>query len=312
MKSQLPHLRVRTADGGLVARDGIVICFFLNHSHGEIAHEVWRSLQAYLLGTPPQSLNWYPDLEGDWQPLNEDAWTHLREQVLENRYPASCSIDLEETCADVGGYNFEYRGRWLDAPLFRDQNSTCAVAFTLPTEYLVEHGPSHVRALALDLSRELPFSFGYASFSLVAPRGQWFMNCREARELRDRYRGLDIYKQGETSAHIGTRARGAYWLTFLGQPLLGQLGGLESLRQRLSFTDVSVSPLPPLEDERVLITLGEWPEVIDTERDEHPSPQLLALGRLLEPFLHEERSNWFSFLGQDREEMHRWTRRFCP
>jgi hypothetical protein len=257
-------------------------------------------------------LNWYVDHNGDFQPLDDKGWRFTREEMLDCRWPASCRADLEEHCDDVGGYNFEYEGLWLDAPLFYDQDATCAVTFTLPTEYLVEHGPAQVRSLALELARELPFSFGYASFALVAPSGQWFMAHPKVRELRDRYPGLDIYRLGETSQHIGTNARGAYWLTFLGLPLLGRLGGLEVLRRRLPFPDVSLHTLPPLEGERVLVTLGEWPQAIDTHRQERPSPQLLALADLLCPFLHEERSSWFYVPRMDPDDMRQWTRRFCP
>lgn len=312
MKERLPILRVQTDRGYPVARDGIVICFFMHRSHGEVAHALWRALQTYRRAILPQALNWYADDNGDWQPLDDKGWAHIREEMLDRRWPAACGVDLEEHCDAPSGYNFEYNGLWLDAPLFYDQDTTCAVTFTLPTEYLVEHSPAHVRALALELARELPFSFGYASFALVAPDGRWFAAHRTVRELRDRYPGLDIYKLRETSKNIGTNARGAYWLTFLGLPLLGRLGGLEVLRRRLAFPEVSFQTLPPLEGERVLVTLSEWPEAIDTEQHERPSPQLLALGHLLEPHLHEERSNWFFFLNNDRQDMRRWIRRFCP
>ena len=313
MKRHLPILRVRTDYGDLVGRDGIVICFFMHRSHGEVAHAIWRALQTYRHAIPPQALAWYPDYNGDYQPLDDKGWKSIREELLDCRWPAFSGVDLEEHCDDVGGYNFEYNGRWLDGVGFMyDEDPTCAVTFTLPTEYLVEHGPAQVRSLALELARELPFSFGYASFALVAPSGHWFAAHRTVRELRDRYPGLDIYRLGETSQHIGTNARGAYWLTFLGLPLLGRLGGLEVLRRRLSFPDVSLHTLPPLEGERVLVTLGEWPQAFDTEQQERPPPQFHALAHLLEPFLHEERSNWFYFLKKDPEDMRRWTRRFCP
>jgi hypothetical protein len=313
MSKHLPILRVRTDRGYPVARDGIVICFFMHRSHGEVARAVWQALQTYRHAIPPQALSWYPDANGDWQPLDEKGWRFVREDVLDRRWPRPCSAELAEHCDDVGGYNFEYTGRWLDDTRFMfDEDPTCAVTFTLPTEYMVEHGPTHVRALALELARELPFSFGYASFALIAPDGQWLAAPSTVGTLRDRYPGLDIYKLRETSKNIGTNARGAYWLTFLGLPLLGRLGGLEVLRRRLPFPEVSLQTLPPLEGERVLVTLGEWPEAIDTEQQERPSPQLLALGHLLEPYLHEERSNWFYFLNNDRQDMRRWIRRFCP
>jgi hypothetical protein len=313
MKEQLPSLRVRTEYGDLLARDGIVICFFMHRSHGDVIRAVWQALRKYLRAIPPQSLNWYVDLSGDYQPLDDKGWEHIREKMLDREWPIPCSVNLEEHCDAAGGYNFEYEGRWLDEPLFMyDVDPTCAVIFTLPTEYLAEHGPTHVRALALELARELPFSFGYVSFALVSPGGRWYAARRTVLELRDRYPGLDIYKLGETSQHLGTRARGAYWLTFLGLPLLGRLGGLDVLRRRLSFPEVSLQTLPPLEGERVLVSLGEWPEPIDTTQQERPSPQLLALAGLLDPFLHEERSNWFLFLKHDPEDMRRWIHRFCP
>jgi hypothetical protein len=297
----------------MVARDGIVICFFMHRSHGEVIHAVWQALQTYRRAIPPQALGWYPDLNGDFQPLDAKGWEHIRTKMLERRWPVPCNVELDEHCDTTGGYNFEYVGRWLDGLRFMyDEDPTCAVTFTLPTEYLVEHGPVQVRSLALELARELPFSFGYASFALVAPSGQWFAAHPTVRELRDRYPGLDIYRLGETSQHIGTNARGAYWLTFLGLPLLGRLGGIEVLRRRLAFPDVSLHTLPPLEGERVLVTLSEWPQAIDTQQQERPSPQLLALADLLCPFFHEERSNWFYFLNNDREDMCRWIRRFCP
>jgi hypothetical protein len=161
-----------------------------------------------------------------------------------------------------------------------------------------------MRALALEFARELPLSFGYASLAFVCPRGRWYVARRELVTLLSRYLGLDLYYLDDTSMVIGPRARGAYWLTFIGQPLLGQLGGIEALRHKLSFPEVC---LEPLEAERLLLSLGEWPEAIDTEK-KVSLPQYRALAHLLEPFLYEERTGWFS---QDPESMRRWLRRLC-
>jgi hypothetical protein len=311
MKERIPAIRVRADNGLLVARDGLIICFFMRRTHEEVAPAVWRALQTYLRAIPPHSVSWNVAHEGGVLPLDEECWKHIREEMLERPCRVSRTVQLQELRDGAGGYNFAYYGRRLDAPLFvRDENSTCAVSFTLPTEYLGEHGPAHVRTLALELARELPFSFGYASLALVAPTLDWYAARRTVRELRDRYPGLDVYNLEQTSRVLGTRARGAYWLTFLGQPLLGQLGGLESLRQRLPLPDISFQTL---EAERVLLSLGEWPEAIDTEV-EGPPPQLRALAQVLEPFLYEEEvTSWF--IQDDLEgmkDMRRWIRRFCP
>jgi hypothetical protein len=253
----------------VVARDGVVLCFFMRRSHGEAASSVWRALEIYRRAIPPGALGWYTHPEGDILPLDDKGWEHTRKKMLERPWPAACNVELQADSSEAGSYNFEYRGRKLDAPIFsHDEDSTSGVAFSFPTEYLLEHGPAQVRALALELAGGLPFSFGYASLAAVSPHGLWYAARRELLPLLSRYLGLDFYHLDETSRLIGTRARGAYWLTFLGQPLLGQLGGLESLREKLSFPEVS---LQPLEGERLLITLSEWPEIIDTEKKLSPA-----------------------------------------
>ncbi|OJH42922.1 hypothetical protein BON30_04530 [Cystobacter ferrugineus] len=284
----------------------------MRRSHEEVAPAVWRALQTYRRAIRPHALSWYVAPEGGFLPLDDERWEQAHQEMLERPRRLSLSLQLQQHHDDVGGYNFEYHGRRLDAPLFsRDGNATCAVSFTLPTEYLMEQGPAQVRTLALELARELPFSFGYASLALITPTLDWYAARETVRNLRDRYLGLDVYHLEQTSRVLGTRARGAYWLTFLGQPLLGQLGGHDSPRQRLAHPDISTQPL---DDGRVLLTLSEWPEAIDTERKQRPSPQLLALAQLLEPFLYEqELTGWFFHDDHEgMEDMRCWIRRLLP
>ncbi|WP_224369054.1 DUF3396 domain-containing protein [Hyalangium versicolor] len=305
MRENIPVIRLRTDTDRLVTRDGVVLCFFMRRSHSEVASTVWRALQTYLRAVPPTALSWYGSDDGDTLPLDDKGWEVIRKQMLERPGGIARIVELEEDASAVGGYHFEYYGRNLAEPMFsHDEDSTTGVLFTLPTEYLLEQGPARVCALALELARELPFSFGYASLAFVAPHGLWYAARRELNGLLARYLGFDLYNLGDTSRAIGTRARGAYWLTFLGQPLLGQLGGIEGLRDKLSFSEVS---LQPLEGERLLISLGEWPDAIDTSKEVY-LPQYRALAHLLEPFLYEERTGWFS---QDKENMRRWLRRLC-
>jgi hypothetical protein len=237
--------------------------------------------------------------------LDDSGWKHIRETILERPGAFACHVDLWQFEYEVGGYNFEYNGYQLDPLFVYDERVACAIAFSLPTDYLLEHGAEKVRALAIELSRELPFSFGYASFALVSPSGLWYPHRMQLLPLLERYLGLDLYHLEITSERIGTGARGAYWLTFLGQPLLGQLGGLEGLRGKLPFPEVSFQPL---EGERLLLTLGEWPDPIDT-REELYLPHYRVLARLLEPYFPEEKLGLTSLL--DTHGMGRWLRRLC-
>jgi len=309
MRENIPVIRVRNKHGVLRARDGVVLCFFMRRSHPEVAAAMWRALQTYRRAIPSQALGWYTHPDGDLLPLDDKGWEHVRQTMLERGWGGEWHVELAEVASGAGGYHFEYDGRKLDAELFaHDEDATTGVLFTFPTEYLLEHGPAHLRTLALELARELPFSFGYASLAFVCLSGMWYGARKELLEPLTRYLGFDLYHLGDTSRVIGTRARGSYWLTFLGQPLLGQLGGVEGLRQKLPFEEVS---LLPMEAERALITLSEWPEAIDTAKkreEQRLLPQYRALAHLLEPYLYEERDGFFS---QDPENMRRWLRRLC-
>ncbi len=305
MRDRIPTLRLRTDQGRLVARDGLVLCFFMRHSHGEVAQAVWRALEVYRRAIPPHALAWYVDYDGNTLPLDEQGESFLKQEVLECTRPADCIVGLWEHENEVGGYNFEYQGCWPDSlPPAHQAEATCALTFSLPTEYLLAHGPDAVRALAMELARELPLSFGYASLALVSPGGRWYTARRALMPILERYLGFDLYRIEETSRVIGPQARGAYWLTFLGPWLLGELGGLQHLRQQLAFPEVT---LLDLGRERALLAVGEWPEAIDTHRELY-LPHLRAVAHLLEPFLYEERTGWFS-TGPDN--MRRWLRRLC-
>jgi hypothetical protein len=307
MREHIPCIRLRSDDGELVVRDGIVVCFFMRRSHGELAPAVWNSLQAYQRAIPPRSLNWYGSDDGDTLPLDDKGWEHIRRTLLERPWEgAGRHASLCEEAGEAGGYHFNYEGRQLAHPLFaRHEGVTTGISFSFPTEYLLEHGPAHLRGLALELGRELPFSFGYASLAPISHPGVWYAVLKDLIDPLHRYWGLDLHELGETSSSIGTGARGAYWLTFLGQPLLGQVGGIEGLRQQLAFPEVT---LEPMEGQRVLLTLGEWPEAMDTQKSTVP-PQYRALARLLEPSLHEERSDWRSLNDGFAQG---WCRRLCP
>ncbi|AKF86588.1 hypothetical protein MFUL124B02_29695 [Myxococcus fulvus 124B02] len=285
MSDSLPVIRLMNKHGDLVARDGLALCFFMRHSHRDVADRVWSCLEKYRRAIPPLALGWYGADDGDMLPLDEAGWTHIRQQIVERAWGGEWLVDLSELPGGASGYHFEYDGRKLDDPIFsRDGSATSGLCFLFPTEYLVSHGPGHFRTLAIDIARELPFSFGYASPALLSHPGGWFSLRQQVQEVLHRYLGLDLPRLGDTSRKLGTQARGAYWLTFLGQPLLGQLGGRETVEGQLDLPGVSVQAV---DEERILVTLGERPEAIDTTTQSIPPPYL-ELTRILEPVLYHE------------------------
>ncbi|WP_223638881.1 DUF3396 domain-containing protein [Corallococcus sp. EGB] len=302
MKPIFPAIRLRDKGNWLAGRDGIVMAFFIHRDHSEVGPAIWRSIQAYLRAIPPGSLNWYTSADGDMVPLDDEGWEHNRHVVIERIGGGSRTVELRESPSEAGSYQVEYYGRRLDSP-FHDAPAT-TLSFTFPTEYLVEHGAVRLRSLALELARELPLNFGYASFALVSTQGSWASADWDITEaLLARYAGLDAPRAMRLSSDLGTRALAPAWLTFLGQPLLGQLGGIDALRDALPFPEVS---LLPMDGDRVLVTLDEWPDPIDTRTKPIP-PQYRALAQRMEPFL-------FQYEGEAllpyQQDMNRWIRRF--
>lgn len=92
-------------------------------------------------------------------------------------------------------------------------------------------------------------------------------------------------------------------MTFLGQPVLGELGGVEGLRTKLHCPGTTVQAM---EGERALVTLGKWPEAGDIERGD-TLPAYRELARVLEPWLY---STSVRRLQQSEEDTRRWERRF--
>ncbi|WP_158627331.1 type VI immunity family protein [Corallococcus sp. AB045] len=287
------------------ARDGVILSFLIHRNHKEIAVAVWRALQLYLRAIPPGSLGWYDTDDGDILELDDKSWEVVRQQMLERPRGQSGRAGLSESPGGgevSSGFFFEYRGRPLDNPF--DTDPVCTVSFAFPTNYIQGNGAEHLRALALELARELPFNFGYASFAIISSHGMWSAaKWALVEALLARYPGLDLHGIESFGSILGTRALGPSWLTFLGQPLLGQLGGIDTLRNALPFPEVS---LLPMDGDRVLVTLDDWPDPIDTQTKAIP-PQYRALARLMEPFLFQYEGEGLPLYKHDTNQ---WLRRF--
>ncbi len=62
-----------------------------------------------------------------------------------------------------------------------------------------------------------------------------------------------------------------------------------------------------MEDNRLLISLSEWPEALDTTLVQYV-PQYHELACLLEPYLPDETMGWTV---TDKSTLHHWLRRLC-
>ena len=301
MSEHYPRIRIFSPGGYLAIREGLTLTFYMRHDHTDVAPAVLQALETYRRAIAPHVLGQYSYEGGQWVRLDESGWEGIRQEMLDG---SSVIFDLKETPGSEHRYRFVYFGRLPEHPnLMFGPRSVSAVSFWLSTEFLEAHGPERVRELALELASRLPFCSGFTSLSF---------NCEtdvlgveeKVRKLCFRYPGMDIPEPDLCSWEIGTRVRGISWLNFLGQPVLGELGGAAGLRARLHSPGTTVQEM---EGERAVVTLGPWPEAGDTEQG-RTLPAYRELARALEPWLYHEESRHEHL--QVPEHVRRWERRF--
>jgi hypothetical protein len=300
MTEHYPQVRVHASHGALIIRDGLKLCFYMRRPDQEIAQEVMRSLETYLQAVGPQTLVEYLDLEGYWQLLDAQSWEATRRNLLESRWSR---IALTDDPSRVATFHFEYHCTSLGNLFEPNPPLVSAVGFWLPTEFLEERGPAGVRQLALELASILPFESGHAGLFFSA-----ILGYRETDEALSRfclrYPGMNIGDVEYTATRLDGRVEGPSWLTFLGQPVLGELGGVEGLRARLSSPGTTVEPLP---GGRAVISLGPWPEAGDTDAG-RDLPEYRELARVLGHHLYRPSGPWSPYFPEDIWQ--RWARRF--
>lgn len=298
MSERYPRIRVDKGNPYFI-REGLSLCFYMRRAHSEISQAVMHSLDTYLGLMGVQTLQWYLDEEGEWQALDDAGWELSRRKFERQRM----RVELLGMDGDKR-YRFSYLGRNPDAPLWPDYpGEVCTLSIWLPTEDLEEHGPGKIRELAMELAKALPFCSGHVGLSF-----QCMLHAAGVKqklyEYSLRYPGMDIPEEDYLSFRLGTRLRGPAWMNFLGQPVLGELGGAAALRARLSSPGTTVQEL---DGERAVVTLGPWPEAGDTEQGQM-LPAYRELARVLEPWLYREEPG--KPLREVSEDTRRWERRF--
>jgi hypothetical protein len=311
----------------LLLRDVVRIAFYMPHDHRELAGGVERALDTYrrVVGVGPGTIcqAWDAEGENDQSLLEEKGWQVVRSWLRPSttwrfldefgeeteffrrrtKKGYEVAINLTGAPSEPTGYGFSYYARlpWR-AP---SEGSVSVLSATLPTEYLEAHGPARVRELAMELASHLRFATGHAglAFAFYRPYSRLIAGLRD--EVF-RHPGLDV-PRGELRSTVGARVAGVHWLNFLAQPVLEEVGGAEALRARLHFPETTVQEL---DGERVVVTLGKWPEAGDLTRgNDLPAYRELArvLEPWLEPFLPGHANTW---RGYTEEEVRRWWRRF--
>ncbi|PTL78562.1 hypothetical protein DAT35_39250 [Vitiosangium sp. GDMCC 1.1324] len=304
----------------LFIRDVVRIVFFIPYDNFQIAAGVSHALDSYL-----QAVKGYPNALAhgrvcwwEFSRLTERTWQLIRDALApqehkyiedytreEAFYPekdgADPYFDLRPEPGEAFGFSYYARIPSRE----QEPNYVSVLSAILPTEFLDQHGPERVRELALEMSSRLPFASGHAGLALAL----WKSVSDEWDRLRPvvfNHPGFDL-RDVNIRDNPGTRVGGVHWLNFLGQPVLGELGGASGLRARLQCPTTTVQEL---NGERVLVSLGPEPEAGDLAQGQ-PLPAYRELARVLEPW--QEPFPWRHWPFKDssvKEELRRWWRRF--
>jgi hypothetical protein len=312
----------------LFAREVFRLVFYMPHDHPDIAPGVSHAIDSYMravwLGPRTITHAYINDDEGG--PLTEKRWERIR-RVLRNTKRLSFPDDYGEASQwriekfgfergifflrgfnSQNGYELEYKAR---IPWPASENTGLSVLrATLPIEYLEEHGPGRVRQLALDMASQLRFSSGHAGLALRV-YGLVRLTDPVFRAEILRYPGVDLRSVWPFETWMGLRVDGVHWLNFLGPPFVQELGGAGALRARLHSPGTM---LVELDEERVVVSLGERPEAGDLAAGK-TLPAYRELARVLEPWLESFEQLPFAssknpWLGHTAEAGRRWWRRF--
>lgn len=311
---------VESVEERLLVRELFRIVFFLPYDHFDIAAGVSHALDTYVRAVEdrPTALSEYICCWGEAFKLSEQGWERIRdilspkERTFFDDYPRHQARLAEKEGASPyfaihgereSGYCFDYRARipFRETP----PNFVSVLSATLPTEYLEERGPGFAHKLVLDMASRLPFASGHAGLSLDIAYVS-IEHLAVLRPLMTRHPGFDL-RHASIRDFMGSQVDGVHWINFLGQPVLGRLGGAAGLRTRLQSPTTLVHEL---EGERAVVTLGPQPEAGDLFLGQ-TLPEYRELARVLEPWLEPFDSDFLLCTRQaDEAELRRWWRRF--
>jgi hypothetical protein len=317
----------------LLAREVVRIDFYMPHEHPDLSAGVLHAIDSYMraVGQGPRTINHVYLSYDEGSRLTEETWGWVRRSLQEKKrwsfpedYEPWERRETEKRGFERGvlftggfdsqnGYRLEYQARipWRPVP---EETFVSLLTATLPLEYLEAHGPGRVRQLALDMASQLLFASGHAGLALHLD-GLLRVSSEAFRAELLRYPGVDLREAWLHEKWMGLRVDGVHWLNFLGPPILTGLGGAAALRSRLTSAETTVVAL---DEERVVVSLGERPEAGDLATGK-TLPAYRELARVLEPWLEPLFLNplWgaseeprYTSLRLTEEEARRWWRRF--
>jgi hypothetical protein len=297
MSNPFPFQKV-AQDGSIAMRDGLVFAVFVPAPHSRVGDAFAELMRRYLAFVGEKHFTMVHDRGEYYRPITSKKVNALIGRMQKQ---APCKVEFQFSIRDgdetkVPGHYFSYSGGIEDAgPL-----ETSHLEVWYPAEYLDEIGPDPFVKHIQNLAEAIPFSYGYCSLSLNYL--DWAaMGARPyARSIALRHPGVDVRNIGGTGMYLGEGARGAYWLTLLGEPALARLEKDAVAMSKELGEGIQVDELA----NGVSIRAGERPQPGDVNENDR-LPLIRKVAALIAPIQVIDREIVFG----DKEEWIKWQRR---
>ena len=297
----------RDADGDVMVRENAVLALFIKDAPAKIAPAISRLLERWLQLLPAG--------QPSYAFVGAEA-TSRRKVSKATRAKVAAELDPTQLAGGKELAHFQLQGPGELGPDWRflctltrraedpENPRTNLVELLFPPDQLAGAEAIPFRRLAVELASIVPFDSGYAAPGLIWTAEE---TCRKAGKvigpLALRHPGYDINDNDTTAYHLGTRSRGARWITFLGAPLTAELGGRNALEKKLG-AGIDVEPA----GNGVAIVAGPEPEIGDVNRKEG-TPLLRQVARAIEPVTFFGDRFLDVVIADDPEKRARWERR---
>jgi len=305
----IPTIAHKDAESGKVAlRNAVLLACFVQRPVHEICEAVTSMLDEYLSCIPAEALKWaIPNASAEqWKSVDQKTLPGIKKLLDPQGAKARdlTSFRLADSAGEAPAFEFRFAGK---PKSYKSPPACSLVQMVFPIETAREAYVDGLVERVKRLSAMIDCAYAYCSPALLYRELRLVYAYPDLRGLAMRHPGYDVQNnlQAAWGMNMGTRVRGARWITLLGTQLQAQLGGAAKVERTLGGA-FGIE----LVGSALMIQAGRIPEIGDTNRRED-TPLLRSLAKVLEPVTaFDEKDLVFGRFEDDDVLLQRWERRF--
>lgn len=300
--------------GMVLVQEAITVAFFLPSPIHKVATSLRRACDEYFALIPDGALRWASVGANShvFLPFKSTTLRSCRAQLSPTltKKRTLTAFDLKDTghfyhggsvVADARSHGLLVIGgrRTQGRP-----DELSLMQMTFPSEMVHGDRAEEFVDNMCKIASALPIVSGYASPGLQLSEYGGYTARSRSWDILSRYPGYDVENNESGRHRLGTRVRGARWLTFIGPTILKKLGGAQSLQRTLG-AQIETRPI----GRGLLVRAGHVPEIGDTLYDVG-TPRLNSVAEALRPVTAFGEGEMRAYFAQDDDFHHAWDRRF--